>query len=98
MKIKRVLTFLDEVRSDSGHDLSPRLRKVAAVAIVDNPFAGRFENDLSPLTRASETIGREICAIAVQLLSPGAPVNRGSAPVEYAHNPVVPPYSNKMAH
>jgi len=81
MKIKRVLTFLDEVRSDSGHDVTPRLRKAAAVAIVDNPFANRFENDLSPLTRASEAIGREICAIAVQLLSPDKAVSYGKAAV-----------------
>jgi hypothetical protein len=81
MKIKRVLTFLDEVRSDSGHDVTPRLRKAAAVAIVDNPFANRFENDLSPLTRESEAIGREICAIAVQLLSPDKAVSYGKAAV-----------------
>ena len=67
MKIKRVLTFLDEVRSDAGHDVSPPLRKAAAVAVLDNPFAGRFEKDLSLLTHASEAVGREICAIAVQL-------------------------------
>jgi Amino acid synthesis len=70
MKIKRVLTFLDEVRSDAGHDVSPRLRKAAAVAVLDNPFTGRFEKDPSSLTKASEVIGREICTIAVQLLAP----------------------------
>jgi hypothetical protein len=81
MKIKRVLTFLDEVRSDAGHDVSPRLRKAAAVAILDNPFAGRFERDLSPLTKASEAVGREICAIAVQLLAPDKAVSYGKAAI-----------------
>ena len=73
MPIKRVLTFLDEVRSADGRDVMPPLRKAAAVAIIDNPFAGRFVEDLSPLTRASEAIGREICAIAVRLLAPEKP-------------------------
>ncbi|MGE0752081.1 MAG: amino acid synthesis family protein [Variibacter sp.] len=81
MKIKRVLTFLDEVRIDSGHDVTPRLRKAAAVAILDNPFAGRFEEDLSSLTRASEAVGREICDIAVRLLSPDKAVSYGKAAV-----------------
>ena len=81
MKIKRVLTFLDEVRSDAGHDVSPWLRKAAAVAILDNPFAGRFERDLSPLTRASEVVGREICAIAVQLLAPDKAISYGKAAI-----------------
>jgi hypothetical protein len=81
MKIKRVLTFLDEVRFDAGHDVLPRLRKAAAVAILDNPFAGRFETDLSPLTTASEAIGREICAIAAQLLAPDKAVSYGKAAI-----------------
>jgi hypothetical protein len=81
MKIKRLLTFLDEVRSDAGREVSPRLRKVAAVAILDNPFASRFENDLTPLTNASEGVGREICDIAVQLLAPDKAVSYGKAAI-----------------
>src|SRR5882672_4539104 len=81
MRIKRILTFLDEVRSEAGRDVSPRLRKVAAVAILDNPFAGRFEMDLSTLTKASEAVGREICAIAVQLLTPDKAVSYGKAAI-----------------
>jgi len=81
IKIKRVLTFLDEVRVADGRDTVPPLRKAAAVAIVVNPFAGRFVQDLSPLTRASEAIGREICAIAVRLLAPDQAVSYGKAAV-----------------
>ena len=81
MKLSRVLTFLDEVRSQSGSEVAPPLRKAAAVGIVTNPFAGRFEADLGALTTASEAIGREICAIAVQLLAPDAAVSYGKAAV-----------------
>jgi len=81
IKIKRVLTFLDEVRVADGRDTVPPLRKAAAVAIIDNPFAGRFVQDLSSLTRASEAIGREICGIAVRLLAPDQAVSYGKAAV-----------------
>lgn len=81
MQIKRVLTFFDEVRSESGRRTEPPLRKSAAVAIVHNPFAGRYVEDLSPLVTASEAIGREICAIAVALLAPDKPVSYGKAAV-----------------
>src|ERR1700727_3040854 len=81
IRIKRVLTFLDETRVADGRDTVPPLRKAAAVAIVDNPFAGRFVQDLSSLTRASESIGREICAIAVRLLAPDQAVSYGKAAV-----------------
>jgi hypothetical protein len=79
--IKRLLTFLDETRTAHGRDVVPPLRKVAVVGIIDNPFAGRFVEDLSPLTRASEAVGREICAIAVRLLAPDQAVSYGKAAV-----------------
>ena len=81
MKIKRILTFYDEVRSEAGRDVEPPLRKAAAVAVLDNPYAGRFQQDLSVLTKASEDIGREICGIAVGLLTPDKPVSYGKAAV-----------------
>ena len=62
MQIKRVLSFYDEIASEAGQAVAPPLIKVAVAAILDNPYAGRFERDLSPLTRASEEIGRNICA------------------------------------
>jgi hypothetical protein len=79
--IKRVLTFLDETRAADGRATVPPLRKAAAVAILDNPFAGRFVQDLSPLTRASEAVGREICAIAVRLLGSEPAASYGKAAV-----------------
>ncbi|MGH6777282.1 MAG: amino acid synthesis family protein [Bradyrhizobium sp.] len=81
IKIRRILTFFDEVREQNGHAVEPVLCKSAAAAIVENPFAGRYVDDLSPLVTASEAIGREICAIAVGLLAPHAPVSYGKAAI-----------------
>ena len=81
MQILRVLTFVDEVRSQSGAEVSPPLRKAAAVAIVRNPYAGRFQEDLSSLTAASEAIGREICKLAAGLLAPDKPQSYGKAAI-----------------
>jgi hypothetical protein len=81
VEIKRIFTFVDEVRHDAGRAVTPPLRKVAVVAIVDNPFAGRFEADLAPLVRASEAVGRTICELAVSLLKPHAPESYGKAAI-----------------
>jgi hypothetical protein len=81
MKIKRILTFCDEVRIEAGREVEPPLRKAAAVAVIDNPYAGRFERDLTVLTQASEDIGREICRLAVGLLAPEKPVSYGKAAI-----------------
>jgi hypothetical protein len=77
--IKRVLTFVDEVRQEAGQKTEPPLRKVAAVAVIDNPFAGRYAPDLGPLTDASVAVGREISAAAVALLGAYKPESYGKA-------------------
>src|SRR6476619_5935940 len=81
MDIKRILSFVDEVRREAGRRTEPPLRKSAVVAIVQNPVAGRYVEDLTPLTRARDAIGREISAIAVCLLAPYTPVSYGKASV-----------------
>jgi hypothetical protein len=81
MKIRRILTFFDETRGEAGQAVDPPLRKSAAVAIVTNPFAGRWQPDLASLVEASEGVGREICAIAVGLLAPDPPQSYGKAAI-----------------
>lgn len=79
MQIKRTLTFVDEVAQEAGQRVEPVLRKVAVVAVLDNPLAGRFERDLSPLTEASAAIGKHISELAMALLSPHKPASYGKA-------------------
>src|SRR4051794_31224269 len=81
MQIKRTLTFFDETAFEAGQAVDPPLRKAAVAAIIDNPFAGRFERDLSLLTKASEEIGRTICRLAVSLLAPHKPASYGKAAI-----------------
>ncbi|MCL6646097.1 MAG: amino acid synthesis family protein [Dehalococcoidia bacterium] len=81
MRIERLLTFFDEVRSVNGRSVEPPLRKVAVAAIVRNPFARRHEQDLTPLIEASAGIGREICPLAVAMLKPYNPESYGKAAV-----------------
>ena len=81
MQVKRTLTFVDEVGVEAGQRVDPPLRKVAAVAVIDNPFAGRFERDLSLLTEASAEIGRTICGLAISLLGPHKAASYGKAAV-----------------
>jgi hypothetical protein len=81
MQIKRTLAFVDEVAIEAGQTVHPPLRKVAVVAVVDNPFAGKFEPDLSPLTAASEEIGRQMSAMAIALLAPHRPESYGKGAV-----------------
>jgi hypothetical protein len=81
MQIRRTLTFIEETAQEAGQRVDPPLRKVAVAAIIANPFAGRFERDLKPLTDASVSIGQHICGLAVALLGPHKPESYGKAAV-----------------
>src|SRR5467141_431359 len=59
MQIKRTLTFIDEVTEEAGQRIDPPLRKVAVAAIIRNPFAGHFEQDLKLLTTVFGNVMRE---------------------------------------
>ncbi len=81
IEIRKILSFVDEVRSEAGRPAAPPLRKVAVAAIITNPYAGRWVDDLGPITAASEALGREITAHAVSLLKPYAPESYGKAAI-----------------
>lgn len=69
MQILRMLSFIDEARSEAGRAAESPLRKVAAVGVVANPFAGKpYAEDLGELIEHSVPIGREIAACAVKLM------------------------------
>jgi amino acid synthesis protein len=70
MKIRKIYTFVEDTLSDAGKSGEPLLRKVAAVAIVENPHAGHFVEDLNPMIDASEALGHELSKIVVQALRP----------------------------
>jgi hypothetical protein len=65
VKVRKIITLVDEARMEAGRPGEPVLRKVAAVAVVQNPFAGRYETDLSSLIEASAALGKEVSEIAL---------------------------------
>jgi hypothetical protein len=49
-----------EHQEDRAHEQAIPLRKVAVVAVVENPYAGQQVEDLRPMIAASEELGREM--------------------------------------
>jgi hypothetical protein len=89
MRIRKLLTVIEEILEDGGRAVEKPVRKVAAVAVIENPFAGRFVDDLAPLIKTGEELGDLLGRRAVAAL--GAPVHSyGKAAVvgtdgEYEH-------------
>lgn len=70
LKIRRNYVFVQNHLSQAGKAAHPPLRKVAAVLVVDNPYAGHYVKDLNPLIKASAALGRELAAMAAAALAP----------------------------
>ena len=69
MEILRLDRFVEELRCEAGRRADRPLRKVAAAAIVANPFAGLpYVEDLSPLIEGSVAVGRELASAALALM------------------------------
>ena len=64
--IKKWHTYTETIDAPAGE---MPLKKIAVVAIFDNPFAGRFVEDLHPLIQASVAIGAAMGKVFVEYLS-----------------------------
>ena len=58
--IRKWVTFREEILSDGGRDLGRPLRRVAVAAVVTNPYAGRWSDDLAELIDLGEYLGDEL--------------------------------------
>jgi Amino acid synthesis len=47
--IRKIVTIVEEIHQDGGQPVVPPLRIAAVGAVVANPLAGRFVEDLAPL-------------------------------------------------
>lgn len=68
MDIRRIVTIVDDTRREAGREVSPPIRRVVTAAVLANPFAGRYVEDLEPLIEASVPLGVELIGIAVAAL------------------------------
>jgi Tfp pilus assembly protein FimV len=67
-KIRKIVVVVDEVLSEQGQPISPPTRRAAAMAVIANPFAGKFVSDLTELMDVGEELGALLGARAVAAL------------------------------
>lgn len=66
--IRKTAVIVEETRTEMGRAVDPPTRKAAAVAVIENPFAGRFEDDLTPLMDIGEELGGLLGGMCVKAL------------------------------
>lgn len=80
MDMRKMLFVEENVITDAGKPLLRPVRRVAGLAVIANPYAGRFVQDLSPLFETSAELGALLMNRVMELL--GAPaVSYGKAAI-----------------
>src|SRR5271155_1505270 len=67
-KIRKLLVAVEETHREMGQAIAPPTRKACALAVIENPFAGRSAADLGPLIEIGEVLGGLLGARAVAAL------------------------------
>ncbi|WP_341205144.1 amino acid synthesis family protein [uncultured Sulfitobacter sp.] len=55
--IRKIATWVEETHREIGQQISPPTRKAVAVAVIKNPFAGSYTEDLTPLMDIGAELG-----------------------------------------
>jgi hypothetical protein len=66
--IRKLVVTVEETHREGGKGISPATRKAAAVAVIANPFAGKYVEDLTPLIDIGEELGGLLAKRAVAAL------------------------------
>ena len=67
-QIRKIAVWVEETWQEMGQDILPPTRKAVAVAVIANPFAGQFVQDLTPLMDIGEELGGLLGARCVAAL------------------------------
>jgi len=67
-KIRKLITFVEETRTEMSQAVDPPTRRAAAAAVIENPFAGRYVEDLTELMEIGEELGALLTERAVAAL------------------------------
>ncbi|MGI9475962.1 MAG: amino acid synthesis family protein [Hyphomicrobiaceae bacterium] len=79
--IRKIVTTVDEIHQEMGQSIDPPTRRAASVAVIANPFAGVFKDDLEALMVIGEELGQllgEKCVAALGI-KPGDAESYGKA-------------------
>jgi hypothetical protein len=57
-KIRKIVVSIEETHREMGRDIAPATRKAVATAVIENPFAGTYQEDLSELMDIGAELGQ----------------------------------------
>jgi hypothetical protein len=81
--IRKLIVIVEQTLEEGGQQLPVPVRKAAAIAVIANPFAGRYEANLDALIETGASLGAELGRRAVEALgiAPGDVQSYGKAAI-----------------
>lgn len=56
-KIRKMVTIVEDTLEEGGQEILPPARRAAAIAVIENPFADIYQEDLEALMAIGEELG-----------------------------------------
>lgn len=102
LQVRKYVTIVELVVQEAGREVEPPLRKAAVAAVVKNPYAGRFSEDVSQIVDGSAELGRQLSQLLVEAVgepiqSYGKAALAGTAgEVEHTHAFLTTVFANEL--
>jgi hypothetical protein len=80
LEIRRTLLLRDTVASDMGKPVARPIVRAVGLAVIGNPYAGRYVEDLTQLFEAGRALGEQLAPDLVRLL-PHPPISYGKGAI-----------------
>ncbi len=68
MEVRKYVTIVEETVVEGGKKVDPPTRKATAIAVIKNPFAGKYVENLDELIEVGEALGGILGRKAVEAL------------------------------
>jgi hypothetical protein len=83
IKLRKLVVQVDETRIEMGQVIEPPARRAVAIAVIENPYAGRYEAQLDALIEAGAELGALLGNRCVEALgiAPGDAQSYGKAAI-----------------
>ena len=82
-QIRKIIVQVDEIHQEMGRPVSPPTRRALAMAVIANPYAGRYSENLDELIAIGEELGALLGQKCVKALGiePGQAQSYGKAAI-----------------
>lgn len=69
LKIRKIVTQMEEIYSEGFKSLDKPIKKCVVSAVIENPFAGSYKEDLTFLSDVGEILGKDLTEMCIAAMA-----------------------------